>query len=50
MENGNLCKFYGERIVVFGTAYKALGCTHAEEINEEKTTEEPFDVQLEYKF
>lgn len=30
-------------------AYRALGCTHAEEINPSLAEEEPFDVQLEYK-
>lgn len=29
-------------------AYKALGCIHAKEINEEIAQSEPFDVQLEY--
>lgn len=29
-------------------AYKALGCTHAKEINQGIATAEPFDVQLEY--
>lgn len=29
-------------------AYKALGCVHAKEINQELAEEEPFDVQLEY--
>lgn len=29
-------------------AYRALGCTLAQEINETLTAEEPFDVQLEY--
>lgn len=29
-------------------AYKALGCVHAKEINEEIAHSEPFDVQLEY--
>ena len=29
-------------------AYRALGCKHAEEINEVLAAEEPFDVQLEY--
>ena len=29
-------------------AYQALGCKHAEEINEILTEKEPFDVQLEY--
>lgn len=29
-------------------AYKALGCTLAQEINETLAAEEPFDVQLEY--
>lgn len=29
-------------------AYKALGCVHAEEINQKLAEEEPFDVQLEY--
>lgn len=28
--------------------YRALGCTLAQEINEELAAEEPFDVQLEY--
>ena len=30
-------------------AYRALGCTHAEEINQSLAEKEPFDVQLEYK-
>ena len=30
-------------------AYRALGCSFAEEINEELTAAEPFDVQLEYR-
>ena len=30
-------------------AYRALGCTPAEEINEELAAEEPFDVQMEYR-
>ena len=30
-------------------AYRALGCTPAEEINEELAAAEPFDVQLEYR-
>lgn len=30
------------------TAYRALGCTLAAEINEKLAAEEPFDVQLEY--
>lgn len=30
-------------------AYRALGCSFAEEINEELAAAEPFDVQLEYK-
>ena len=30
-------------------AYRALGCKHAEEINEILAEEEPFDIQLEYK-
>ncbi len=30
-------------------AYRALGCTPAEEINETLAAEEPFDVQLEYR-
>ena len=30
-------------------AYRALGCTPAEEINESRVAEEPFDVQLEYR-
>lgn len=29
-------------------AYSALGCKHAEEINEILAEAEPFDVQLEY--
>ena len=29
-------------------AYRALGCTPAEEINAGLAEEEPFDVQLEY--
>lgn len=29
-------------------AYKALGCVHAQEINQQLVTEEPCDVQLEY--
>lgn len=28
--------------------YRALGCVHAQEINQELAAEEPFDVQLEY--
>ena len=31
-------------------AYRALGCTPAEEINEELAAEEPFDVQMEYRY
>jgi len=30
-------------------AYRALGCTPAEEINVSRVAEEPFDVQLEYR-
>ena len=30
-------------------AYRALGCTHAKEINASLVAEEPFDVQLEYR-
>ena len=30
-------------------AYRALGCSFAEEINEELAAEEPFDVQMEYR-
>ena len=30
-------------------AYRALGCSFAEEINEELAAAEPFDVQLEYR-
>lgn len=30
------------------SAYRALGCTPAQEINETLASEEPFDVQLEY--
>ena len=30
-------------------AYRALGCTPAEEINASLAAEEPFDVQLEYR-
>ena len=30
-------------------AYRALGCTPAEEINEELAAAEPFDVQMEYR-
>ena len=30
-------------------AYRALGCTPAEEINEGLAAEEPFDVQMEYR-
>ena len=30
-------------------AYRALGCTPAEEVNEELTAAEPFDVQMEYR-
>ena len=30
-------------------AYRALGCTPAEEINASLVAEEPFDVQLEYR-
>jgi ribosomal protein S18 acetylase RimI-like enzyme len=30
-------------------AYRALGCTPAEEINASLVEEEPFDVQLEYR-
>ena len=30
-------------------AYRALGCTPAEEINTRLVAEEPFDVQLEYR-
>ena len=29
-------------------AYKAIGCVHAEEINQKLAEEEPCDVQLEY--
>lgn len=29
-------------------AYRALGCVHAEEINERLASEEPCDVQMEY--
>ena len=29
-------------------AYRALGCTPAEEVNEELAAAEPFDVQMEY--
>ena len=29
-------------------AYQALGCRHADEINEILAEAEPFDVQLEY--
>ena len=31
------------------TAYRALGCSFAEEINEELAAAEPFDVQMEYR-
>ena len=30
-------------------AYRALGCSFAEEINEELAVAEPFDVQMEYR-
>ena len=30
-------------------AYRALGCTPAEEINEDLAAAEPFDVQMEYR-
>ncbi len=30
-------------------AYRALGCTPAEEVNERLAAEEPFDVQMEYR-
>ena len=30
-------------------AYRALGCSFAEEINEEVAAEEPFDIQMEYR-
>ena len=30
-------------------AYRALGCSFAEEINEELAAVEPFDVQMEYR-
>ncbi len=30
-------------------AYRALGCSFAEEINEKLAAAEPFDVQLEYR-
>ena len=30
-------------------AYRALGCTPAEEINEELAAAEPFDIQMEYR-
>ena len=30
-------------------AYRALGCTPAEEVNEKLAAEEPFDVQMEYR-
>ena len=30
-------------------AYRALGCTPAEEVNEEPAAAEPFDVQMEYR-
>ena len=30
-------------------AYRALGCSFAEEINKKLAAEEPFDVQLEYR-
>ena len=30
-------------------AYGALGCSFAEEINEELAAAEPFDVQMEYR-
>lgn len=30
-------------------AYRALGCSFTEEINEKLAAEEPFDVQLEYR-
>ena len=30
-------------------AYRALGCSFAEEINEELAEAEPFDVQMEYR-
>ncbi len=30
-------------------AYRALGCSFTEEINEELAAAEPFDVQLEYR-
>ena len=30
-------------------AYRALGCSYAEEINEELAAAEPFDVQMEYR-
>jgi ribosomal protein S18 acetylase RimI-like enzyme len=30
-------------------AYRALGCSFTEEINEELAAAEPFDVQMEYR-
>ena len=30
-------------------AYRALGCTPAEEVNEGLAAVEPFDVQMEYR-
>ena len=30
-------------------AYRALGCTPAEEVNEGLAAAEPFDVQMEYR-
>ena len=30
-------------------AYRALGCTLAEEVNEALAAAEPFDVQMEYR-
>ena len=29
-------------------AYRALGCTRAEEVNAELAAAEPFDIQMEY--
>ena len=31
------------------SSYRTLGCTPAEEINTSRVSEEPFDVQLEYR-
>ena len=38
-----------EACLQYGAAYRALGCTPAEEINEGLAAAEPFDVQMEYR-